>query len=411
MNLRERFHEVMNFNTSVAAMKWEFGYWGETLDNWYAAGLPKQDYPALAQEISTPTSTLYQPTWVRAGKGKLPAGIAVVGGGLYYPTQSFPRDKDVCRYFHMDVGQRLVDVNLLFHPMFDIEIVSEDEENLVYVDIDGVKRVFQKQTATIPSGLQWPIRDRNTWEKLKEERLNLNDVKGRFPKNWAQLLAEYKNRDYPLALGGYPQGYFGTLAHLMGYEELFINYASDPALVHDILNTFTNIWMAVFEEVLAQVDIDHYQIWEDISYGSGPMISVRMVREFMCPYIRKMVDFMKSHGVNVILLDTDGDCSSLIGPFTESGVTGMYPFETHSGMDIVKVRKDFPKLQMLGGIPKSQIQNGKATIDGILEPVEQILKTGGYIPFGDHLIPPEVDWESFQYYRTKLNRLIDEAVR
>ena len=35
------------------------------------------------------------------------------------------------------------------------------------------------------------------------------------------LLKEYRNRDYPLAFGGYPQGFFGTLAHLIGYENLF----------------------------------------------------------------------------------------------------------------------------------------------------------------------------------------------
>ena len=37
----------------------------------------------------------------------------------------------------------------------------------------------------------------------------------------------------------------------------------------------------------------------------------------------------------------------------------------------------------------------------------QVLKSGGYIPFGDHLIPPEVRWADFRYYREKLNRLID----
>ena len=44
----------------------------------------------------------------------------------------------------------------------------------------------------------------------------------------------------------------------------------------------------------------------------------------------------------------------------------------------------------MGGIPKSEIQKGKKTIDKILEPVEEVLKTGRYIPFGDHFIPPEV---------------------
>ena len=211
-----------------------------------------------------------------------------------------------------------------------------------------------------------------------------------------------------MSIGGYPQGFFGTPAHLIGYENLFIWYCAEPELIHDILDTFTNIWLAVFEEIISQVEIDHWHIWEDISYGRGSMISVDMVKEFLCPYIKKIADFIKFKGVKIILLDTDGDCNDLITSFIEAGVTGMYPFETHCGMDIVKIRKQYPKLQMLGGIPKSEIAKGKERIDQILLPVEQVLKTGGYIPFGDHFIPPDVDFANFGYYRNKLNNLIDK---
>lgn len=408
MNPRERFIETMNFNPNVNSLKWEFGYWGETVENWYKSGLPRKNYPELSKKITTPTSSLYVPAWTCRGVDKLPNGIAVMAGGLYSPTQGFPLDKDVQEYFNLDCTQRIVDVNLHFAPMFDIEVLSEDDEKFEYIDIDGVRRVFLKEEATIPTSLEWPIKDKKSWEKLKEERLKLKNINERFPANWGTMVKEYKNRAYPLSIGGYPQGFFGTPAHLIGYENLFIWYCIEPELIHDILDTFTNIWLAVFEEIISQVEIDHWHIWEDISYGRGSMISVDMVEEFICPYIKKIADFVKSKGVKIILLDTDGDCNNLIPPFIEAGVTGMYPFETHCGMDIVKVRKKYPKLQMLGGIPKSEIAKGKRRIDEILVPVEQVLKTGGYIPFGDHFIPPEVDFANFSYYRNKLNSLIEK---
>ena len=86
----------------------------------------------------------------------------------------------------------------------------------------------------------------------------------------------------------------------------------------------------------------------------------------------------------------------------------MYPFEVHCGMDVAKVRKAYPKLQMLGGISKSEIQFGEKRIDTMLESVDYVLKTGGYIPFGDHFIPPEVNFKNFSYYRRSLNDLIDK---
>ncbi len=174
MNLRERFLEVMQFNTGVHSIKWEFGYWGEVLDNWYEAGLPKQHYPEIPVGHN-PTSGLYHVAWKSVKGGRLPKGIAVMGGGLYWPTQSFPIDHDVRAYFGMDTPLRLVDVNQIFYPSSRSKVLEEDEKQMVYVDLDGVKRRFLKATATMPSGEGYPIRDRATWQKLKEERSGMDN--------------------------------------------------------------------------------------------------------------------------------------------------------------------------------------------------------------------------------------------
>ncbi len=406
MNTRERFLRVLDFEPGVHSLKWEFGYWGESVDKWYAAGLPKRRYPELNMPTTTPTASLYKPAWLSLG-GRMPKGVAVMAGGLYWPTQGFPLDHDVRQYFGMDESQRLVDVNLLFDPMFEVQVVNEDDKVFDYIDVDGVQRRFMKEEGTIPFSMKWPITDRKSWEKLKDERLNLKNISTRFPSDWEAKEREYNHRNYPLAVGGYPHGFFGTLSHLMGYENLFLSYCDENKLVHDILNTLTELWIAVYSEVLARTSIDHWQIWEDVSYGRGPMISLAMVREYMLPYMKRIGDFLKARGVRHILLDTDGDCNSVIPLFVEAGVTGMYPFEVHCGMDVVKVRQQYPKLQLFGGIAKSEIVKGKARIDEILEPVEAVLRTGGYVPYGDHFIPPDVSFENFSYYRVRLNEIID----
>jgi hypothetical protein len=408
MDVRERFATVME-GGAAAPPKWEFGYWGATCTNWYAEGLQKRAEPRPLTKVTTTNSSLYVPCWNSLPPGRLSAGIAVLGGGLYWPTQGFALDDDVRQACAMDKGQVLVNLDLLFHPRFEPHVVEETDTSLIYVDIDGVKRHFAKDTGVIPSALENPIRDWATWNKLKAERLNLKDVKGRFPAHWPSLLSKYRNRDYPLVLGGYPQGYFGTLAHLMGYEKLFYNYSDDPALIHDIQKTFTEVWLAVYEEVLSQTDVDLFVIWEDISAGTGSMVSPAMIREYMLPYYKRLTSFLKAHGVKTIFIDTDGECTDLIPLFLEGGITGMYPMEASCGVDIVKVRKLFPRLQMMGGIPKSEILKGPARIEEILQPVQEVLKTGRYVPFGDHLIPPEVHWKEFRTYRTRLNSMIDAA--
>jgi uroporphyrinogen decarboxylase len=169
------------------------------------------------------------------------------------------------------------------------------------------------------------------------------------------------------------------------------------------------VWIGVYEEVLSQTDVDLCVIWEDISAGTGSMVSPAMMREFMLPYYKRLTAFLRAHGVGCVFVDTDGECTDLIPLFLEGGVTGLYPMEASCGVDIVEVRKRFPTLQMMGGIPKSEIRNGPARIEEILQPAAQVLKTGRYVPFGDHLIPPEVHWNEFRTYRGRLNRMIDSA--
>jgi uroporphyrinogen decarboxylase len=423
MNSRERFLETMRFNPTVSAPKWEFGYWGATIERWYAEGLPERNYPAIPTRIETTSTSLYTTAWTyrwhrsrdlfeliyreRRRKIDLPAGIGVWGGALYWPSQGFPLDQDVADFFGFDRSTALVHVEQLLHPLYEPQVLEEDEESLTYVDIDGITRRFQKHEGVIPTSMSWPIKDWDSWLEIKHERMRLDTIMGRFPPNWAELVAEYRQRDYPLAIGGYPLGFFGTLVHLLGYMNLFYSYYDAPDLLKDILQHLADLWMAIWEEVLAQVEVDVAHIWEDISAAKGSMVSPATFKEFMTPYYRQVTDFLRGKGVDIILVDTDGQCEELIPLFLEAGVTGLYPMEVSTGMDVVAARKNFPQLQMMGGIPKGDIALGSGRINEFLDDAAFLLRSGGYVPFGDHLIPPEVPWEAFRTYREKLNRLID----
>jgi len=422
MNTREKFIEIMNFK-KVETVKWEFGFWGLTINRWYNEGLPKRIYPRIPVNIINTTCSLYTTVWIQEwNKSKdlfekiyseknrkvvLPKGIGIMSGGLYWPTQGFPLDTDVGEYFNLDKCQIIVNAEQFIYPNFETKILYEDEKYIDYIDIDGCTRRYSKEQQVLPAGLDWLVKDWDSWNELKEERMNMNNIKSRLPNNWKELIIEYKDRDYPLAVGGYPNGLFGTLTHLIGYEKLFYFFYDKPDLIKDILDRITDIWINLWEEIIADIEIDLCNLWEDVSSGMGSMISPITFKEFLLPYYKKISAFLKSKNVNIFMVDTDGRCEDLIPLFIEGGVTGLYPMEASAGMEIVKVRKNYPKLQIMGGIPKLEIAKGKNNIDDILKPVEIVLKTGGYIPFGDHFIPPEVSWQNFKYYRNRLNEIIE----
>jgi len=343
MNSREKFLEIMSFNKKVSPNKWEFGVWGATLERWYKEGLIKRNYPRIPTNLINTTSSLYTAVWTNEWRKtrtsfekiynepereiKLSKGMAVMTGGLYWPTQGFPLDSDIKEYFRLDSCQRLVCAEQFVYPNFEIEILREDERYIDYIDIDGATRRFSKEQQVLPGGLGWIIKDWDSWNKLKEERYRLDNIKERLPDNWPGLVEEYKKRDYPLAVGGYPNGLFGSLTHLIGYENLFLFYHDNPNLIKDILGRLADIWIALWEEIMVYVQIDLCNIWEDISAGKGSMISPRIFKEFLSSFYKKICSFLKSKGVKIIMVDTDGDCNELIPLFMEAGVTGLYPME------------------------------------------------------------------------------------
>jgi uroporphyrinogen-III decarboxylase len=172
-----------------------------------------------------------------------------------------------------------------------------------------------------------------------------------------------------------------------------------------MMSHLTTVWIAVWEQVAAQVHIDHIHIWEDMSGKTGSLISPRMVREFMMPCYDRIVDFARANGVRIISVDTDGDCRQLIPVMMEHGVNMMFPFEVQAGNDVRVFRKLYPTLGMMGGLDKRALAGTKADIDIEVEKAATMVQAGRYIPNFDHLIPPDVPWDNFRYAAEQMRKV------
>jgi uroporphyrinogen decarboxylase len=386
MNVREQFLATMNFDSSAPTLKWEMGYWAETVRRWYSEGLPRQ--------TGIPDS--------------LANGDGVPGMGTGWQWGQ-PRADDVDRACHLDLPMERLPLKAFLFPLFSEEIVEDHGEWVLRRATTGVVCREFRDRRSLPQDVAWPVRTRDDWEKLKAERLQ-PVLAGRLPDDWRAYCTRYKTTTVPLVAGGY--GFYSTLRILMGEENLLFSYYDEPELVQTMIDDLCSFWMTLYDKVFADVHVDVGQIWEDMSFKNGPLISPAMVRRFMLPAYKRLTTFWRDHGVKVVLLDTDGDCWSLIPILLEGGVTGMYPFEVNGGMDVVAVRKAFPRLQIIGGLDKMKICSGPAAIDSELNAkVPFMLTQGGYIPCFDHYVHPEISWQDFAYYRRRLNEMIDHGRR
>jgi uroporphyrinogen decarboxylase len=71
-------------------------------------------------------------------------------------------------------------------------------------------------------------------------------------------------------------------------------------------------------------------------------------------------------------------------------------------MDAEALRKQYPRLGMIGGVDKLEIAKGKASIDAEVEKAARVYATGGYIPCFDHAVPSTVSYDDYTYYLDKL---------
>ena len=389
MNSRERFLRIMDGDTSIRTMKWEFGYWAGTLMRWHGEGLER-----VKNTVSEEHD--YE--------------LSCAGGAMPAPELDRPVDYDVADAMGLDPGFRRVPVEHWYYPHFNDEVIEESEHDMLVIDADGKKKRVLKGGGSMPQFVGFPVESREDWEKIK---LRLDpDTPGRFPDNWDEIVKELNERDYPLALGGLPFGFCGCLRELMGFENSMMMFYEDPELVQDILDHLVDFWYRLYSKVLEDVTADYVLFWEDMSYKAGPMIDPNLFRKLMVPCYQKMISLFRSKGIKNFFVDTDGMCMSLIEPLMEGGVTGLLPFEGNAGMDVEVVAEMYPDLCMMGGIDKMFLINHEHDkLEEVLtKKIPKVLKRGKYVPFIDHLVPPETSWEEFKAYRTKLNEIIDQCV-
>ena len=390
MNARERLVAVTNFEEVDRTLKWEMGYWGAAVRRWQKEGLP----------------------WTREVPQSLPDGGVIKAQDMTLdpktmnPVDSPDRDIDVCKYFNIDEPIWRVPLNNYLCPLFEEQILEDHGSWELLRDKYGVTQKNPKDHCGFPDWVETPVKSRNDWEKLKTERLQPT-LEGRLPENWSQWKKVFQHRTYPLILGGYPTGFYGTARFLLGEERVMMEFYDDPDLMRDIMNYLADFWVSLYDQILQEISVDGILIWEDMCYKNGPLISPEMFREFILPGYKKITDCLKSHGVRTIMVDTDGHCWKLIPLFIEGGVNLLCPFERQAGMDIVEVRKAFPDLCIAGGIDKTKIKDGPEAIDKELRHIPWMIEQGGFIPHVDHQVPPDVSWENFKYYREKLNHIIE----
>lgn len=283
------------------------------------------------------------------------------------------------------------------------ELIEDNAERSVRKFSDGTVQVAQKGRDFHHQTVEWPVKTRADWERVKARHLQADDP-ARFPPDWAGQAAAYRTRDYPLQLTH--RGVYGFARDMMGDERLLFAFYDDPALVHDIMDYYTGMAIAIWDRMVANVEFDLIECWEDMASKNGSLISPQTFREFMAPNYRRIAEFAAKHNIKIILTDSDGFVDDLACSLHEAGVTAIYPFESGAGCNVVEVRRRHPALGIIGALAKESMIQGREAIDREMEKAARFIRLGRLIPGPDHFVLSDVSWQNYRYFMERLREVV-----
>jgi len=375
ITIRERFLDICHFKRPGDLFTFD-KFWPETLEKWVNQGAPKEiidprficDYFQFDHEHSL--------TQVKSGIG---AAMAYQPPGLGYGITRWQRTPVV--------------------PSYKPRVISEDERTVTFTNGDSqTLRVFKDKLTRMPTYLDWPVKDRATWNEFKK-RLD-PDTPERWPVDWNAYVQEMNKLGEETPISLEVGGFYGYLREWIGSERILYMFYDDPGLIEDMMEHMLCLETEVIKRVVKDIRVDMATFWEDMCYKTGPLISPAMVRKFMMPRYKKITDLLRSNGVDIIYLDSDGNVDQLIPLWLEAGINYIWPFEVAAGNDVVAIRKKYGKDLIIGGaIDKRALIKGKEAIrEEVMSKVPFLLEQGGYLPTIDHLVPPDVTFENYCYY-------------
>ena len=374
MNDRERFIGVIEYEAVDRVSNYELGGWPQTVERWLQEGVPAD---------------------------QMTFGNWFVGED----------------YIGLD-RREYINVNFNMIPAFDVEVLERTERyEIVRSSIGIVSKALIDGSIgggrmSMDQYLSFPVENIDDFREMKKRYIA--GIEERYPQNWKEnLLPEWQNRDHVLALGHNCSacGFYWRAREWMGTENLSFAWYDQPDLMHEMMEFYADFTIACAKPILAETDVEYFNLNEDFAMKNGPLLSPDTFRKFIFPHLKRLVEFFKSNGTRYIMLDSDGNPEALIPMLMDAGVDIIWPLERASDMDPVRIRKKFGKdLRLMGGVDKRELAKGKAKIDEHLRQLAPLVEEGGFIPHVDHTVPPDISWENFIYYMDVKRRLLEGKI-
>lgn len=264
---------------------------------------------------------------------------------------------------------------------------------IAYIPSYHVARVEGLREFVDEWGIRWRVVDRMPWYQdgtLKTAE-DIQNFAAPDPNNAKLYLAAeeiVKRVDGKMAVAGIAEGPFTTSWFAMGFKEFVKGLYDSPNLMRKFMEKVTHFYTEVGKHLI-DIGVDVMWLPDDLGYGTGPLLSPRLLREFILPYFREEVDTFKKRGVKV-LMHNDGQIMSIMDDLVATGIDGIHPVERAAGMSLELMKSKYgEKLTLIGNVDSKTVltQGPREAIEKqVVECISIAAHGGGYILASDHSI-------------------------
>lgn len=267
---------------------------------------------------------------------------------------------------------------------------KEERSPRIYVDEWGIT------WGMTSSGIEYPIKG---LIKSRKEILEYQPPDPDAP--WRlETLSEYVDRfggERAIVFLGHDAFEFSHYL-LGGMDKLFKLYFLDGEAAHLLAEKVIEYKCRVMERAV-KLGANILLSGDDYANRKGPLVSPKLFREFILPYLKRVVALAKRLNVPFIK-HSDGNLWRIIDMLIEAGIDGLHPIEPAAGMDIAEVKRVYgDKLCLIGNVDCTILLPKLSPVE-----VEEVIKEtiakaavgGGYILSSSNSIHPGVKPENFK---------------
>jgi len=367
MTNRERTLALLRYQAYDRLPIVHFGYWGETLQKWAEEGhLSKEEIDGVwdgsPSEIALSAKLGFDFNW-----------------------------------------QNMFGGNMWLKPGLESKVVAEFPDGTKHImGGDGVIYVHHPTAGSIPSHVDYLLKDRAVWEREFKRRLQWSEDRVN-----KAALQELKSGQRENPLGLHCGSLYGNIRSMLTFEGSCYLLADDEKLFTEIIDTVGELCYRGVQYILesgARFDFAHF--WEDICFKNGPCISPWVFEEKVGPHYKRITELTRRHGLDICSLDCDGMIDALIPTWIGNGVNTMFPIEVGTwNASILPWRKKWGRdLRGVGGMNKNVFARDRAAVDAEVERLKPLVALGGYIPCPDHRIAPDAKWDLVRYYCDRMRQ-------